>query len=142
MGGVFMQSNCIFCKIIAGEIPSATVYEDDDFKAIMDIFPAAKGHIIILPRKHSANLFELDDEIAAKALLIARKLAKAMKEELKCDGINLLQNNGEAAGQSVFHFHIHLIPRFNGDQIKMAWTQGKYADGEAAALAASIAGRL
>jgi histidine triad (HIT) family protein len=137
-----MQSNCIFCKIIAGEIPSATVYEDNDFKAIMDIFPAAKGHIIILPKKHSANLFELEDETAEKALLVARKLAKAMKEELNCDGINLLQNNGEAAGQTVFHFHIHLIPRFTGDTVKMTWTQGKYEDGEAAALAAAIAGRL
>lgn len=137
-----MQSNCIFCKIIAGEIPSATVYEDDDFKAIMDIFPAAKGHIIILPKKHSANLFELEDETAAKTLLVARKLAKAMKEELKCDGINLLQNNGEAAGQTVFHFHIHLIPRFTNDTVKMTWTQGKYEDGEAAKLAAAIAGRM
>lgn len=137
-----MQSNCIFCKIIAGEIPSATVYEDGDFKAIMDIFPASRGHIIILPKKHSANLYELDDDTAAKALLVARRLAKAMKEELNCDGINLLQNNGEAAGQTVFHFHIHLIPRFAGDSVKMTWSQGKYEDGEAAALAAAIAGRL
>ncbi|HWT76206.1 MAG TPA: HIT family protein [Mobilitalea sp.] len=137
-----MQNNCIFCKIIAGEIPSATVYEDDDFKVIMDISPAAKGHTIILSKKHAANLFELDDDTASKALLVARKVATAMKEELGCDGINLLQNNGEAAGQTVFHYHMHLIPRFNGDQVKMTWVHGKYADGEAAAVAAAITAKI
>jgi histidine triad (HIT) family protein len=137
-----MQNNCIFCKIIAGEIPSAAIYEDEDFKVILDIFPAAKGHAIILSKRHCANLFELDDDTAAKVLFVARKVAKAMKEELGCDGINLLQNNGEAAGQTVFHFHIHLIPRYTGDQVKLTWAQGKYEDGEAAALAQRIAGRI
>lgn len=137
-----MESNCIFCKICAGDIPSATVYEDGDFRAIMDIAPAAKGHIIILPKKHSANLYELDEDTAAKALLLASKLAKAMKAELACDGINLLQNNEEAAGQTVFHFHIHLIPRYHSDQVKMTWQPGKYAEGEAATTAAAIAARL
>ena len=137
-----MQINCIFCKIIAGEIPSATVYEDEDFKAIMDISPAAKGHVIILSKLHCANLFELEDDIACKALVVARKLATAMRAELGCDGINLLQNNGEAAGQTVFHFHIHLIPRYHGDQINMNWTHGKYEDGEAVKLAAAIARRV
>lgn len=137
-----MQSNCIFCKIIAGEIPSATVYEDEDFKVIMDIFPAAKGHAIILPKKHCANLFELDDDTAAKGLLVARKVAKAIQAELNCDGMNLLQNNGEAAGQTIFHFHMHLIPRYQGDLVRTTWPQRKYEDGEAAALAAAIAGRL
>jgi histidine triad (HIT) family protein len=137
-----MQSNCIFCKIIAGEISSATIYEDEDFKVIMDIAPAAKGHAVILPKKHCANLFELDDDTAAKGLLVARKVAKAIQAELNCDGMNLLQNNGEAAGQTVFHFHMHLIPRYHGDQVKTTWPQGKYEDGEAAALAAAIAGRL
>lgn len=137
-----MQNNCIFCRIIAGEIPSATVYEDEDFKAIMDIFPAAKGHVIILSKRHAANLDELDDETASKALLVARKLAKAIQAELQCDGINLLQNNGEAAGQTVFHFHMHLIPRYQGDQVKMSWDQGKYEEGEAAGMAAAIASKL
>lgn len=137
-----MKSDCIFCKIIAGEIPSATVYEDEDFKAIMDIFPAAKGHVIILSKRHSANLFELDDDTAAKALPVARKIAGAIQAELNCDGMNLLQNNGEAAGQTVFHFHMHLIPRYLGDQVKTTWAQGKYEDGEAAALAAAIASKL
>ena len=137
-----MNNNCIFCKIIAGEIPSATLYEDADFKAIMDIAPAAKGHVIILSKKHEANLFELDDETAGKAILVARKLAKAIQEELQCDGINLLQNNGEAAGQTIFHFHMHLIPRFVGDQMMIPWDHKTYGEGEASALAAAIADRL
>lgn len=137
-----MQSNCIFCKIIAGDIPSATVYEDRDFKVIMDISPAAKGHLIILPKKHAADLFELDEDTASKVLFVAQKVAKAVKEELNCDGINILQNNGEAAGQTVFHYHVHIIPRYDGDTVQMTWEHGKYADGEAAELAAAIASKV
>lgn len=137
-----MQNDCIFCKIIAGEIPSSTIYEDEDFKVIMDISPAAKGHAVLLPKRHSANLYELDDASAAKALLVARKVAAAMQAELNCEGLNLLQNNGEAAGQTVFHFHIHLIPRFKGDQVQTTWAQGKYQEGEAVALAAAISARI
>jgi len=136
------MSNCIFCKIIAGEIPSSTVYEDNDFKAIMDIFPAAKGHVIILPKQHYANLYELDEDIAAKALLVAKKIAIAVKGELSCDGINILQNNGESAGQTVFHFHMHVIPRYISDRVQITWGQGKYEEGEASSLAKSIAGRI
>ncbi|MDD3172737.1 MAG: HIT family protein [Herbinix sp.] len=136
------MSNCIFCKIISGEIPSATVYEDNDFKAIMDISPAVKGHVIILPKKHSADLFELEDDSAAKALIVARKIAKAIKEEINCDGINLLQNNGEVAGQTVFHFHIHLIPRYKQDKVEITWGHETYVDGEAVSLATAIAARI
>ena len=137
-----MENHCIFCKIIEGEIPSSTIYEDDFFKVIMDISPAAKGHAIILPKKHSANLLELDDETATKALLVARKVARAIQAEFNCEGINLLQNNGEAAGQTVFHYHMHIIPRFTGDQVKTTWEHGKYEEGEAAAIAAAIAARI
>lgn len=137
-----MQNNCIFCRIIAGEIPSATIYEDEEFKVIMDISPAAKGHAILLPKKHSANLYELDDATASKALSVARKVAIALQEEFHCDGLNLLQNNGEAAGQTIFHFHIHLIPRYNKDEVNTTWTHGKYAEGEAANIAAAIAKRI
>lgn len=136
------MNDCIFCKIIAGEIPSATVYEDEDFKAIMDIAPAAKGHVIILSKKHFANVFELEDTVAAKVLVVARKIAKAIKEELNCDGINLLQNNGEAAGQTVYHFHMHVIPRYNDDHVNVPWTHEKYKDGEAATIAAAITARI
>lgn len=136
------MSDCIFCKIVAGDIPSATVYEDDDFKAIMDIAPAAKGHVIILTKKHFANLYELDEEISSKVIILARKIAIAIKEEFKCDGINLLQNNGEAAGQTVFHFHMHVIPRYNDDHVNVPWTHEKYADGEAAEIATRLAERI
>ncbi|HCM12260.1 MAG TPA: HIT family protein, partial [Lachnospiraceae bacterium] len=122
-----MQNQCVFCKIIAGEIPSATIYEDEDFKVIMDISPAAKGHAILLPKKHFANLYEMDDTIASKVLIVARKVATAMKEELGCAGLNLVQNNGEVAGQTVFHFHMHLIPRNENDSVNVTWKQGSYA---------------
>lgn len=137
-----MASNCIFCRIISGDIPSATVYEDEFFRAIMDISPAAKGHVLILPQKHSDNLLELDAESASHALSVAQKIARAQMEELKCDGINLIQNNGEAAGQTVNHFHIHLIPRYKGDNVSVTWKQGSYAPGEANELAAKIAKRI
>ncbi len=137
-----MQNQCIFCKIIDGEIPSATIYEDEDFKVIMDISPAAAGHAIMLPKKHFANLYELDDQTASRALIVARKVATAMREELGCDGLNVLQNNGEAAGQTVFHYHIHLIPRMKEDTVNLSWQQKSYADGEAARIAEAIAKRI
>ncbi len=136
------MENCIFCRIVAGEIPSATVYEDENFKAIMDIAPAAKGHVIMVAKKHYANLFELDDTVASKALIVARKIAIAIQMELNCDGVNLLQNNGEAAGQTVFHFHIHVIPRYDEDQVTVPWRHTQYGDGEAAALAVKLAARI
>ena len=106
------DDNCIFCKIIAGEIPSNTIYEDDDFKVILDVSPASKGHALILPKNHVADIFTIDEDVAAKAMKLAKKLATHMKEVLHCDGFNILQNNGEVAGQTVFHFHMHLIPRY------------------------------
>lgn len=137
-----MQENCIFCRIIAGDIPSAVVYEDEDFKAIMDIAPAAKGHVIMLSKRHCADLYSLDEDTSSKALGIAKKIAKAMQEELKPDGLNLLQNNGEVAGQTVFHFHIHLIPRYNEDKVNIGWEHLKYADDEAAKVALAISARI
>ena len=119
------MENCIFCKIISGEIPSTTVYEDDDVKAILDVNPAARGHVIVLPKKHAADVFSLPDEDLSKAICVAKKIAVALKEAYKCDGVNILQNNGEAAGQTVFHLHIHVIPRFEGDTISVKWKQGE-----------------
>jgi histidine triad (HIT) family protein len=136
------MTNCIFCKIVSGDIPSSVVYEDEDFKAIMDISPASRGHIIIVTKKHFENLFELEDEVAGKVLIVARKIATAMKEELGCEGINLLQNNGKAAGQSVFHLHFHLIPRYNDDKLHLNWTPGRYEDGEAADIARRISNKI
>lgn len=121
-----MKDNCIFCKIAAGEIPSYTIYEDDDFKAFMDISPASKGHTILIPKQHADNIFDLDEAVAAKLLPVASRIAKALKAELQCEGLNLLQNNGEIAGQTVFHFHMHLIPRYEGDKVVVKWVQDKY----------------
>ena len=132
------MSSCIFCKIAAGEIPSATLYEDEDFRVILDIAPAAKGHAILLPKKHAANLFEAEDDMLAKALPVVKKVSAALCKTLNCDGINVLQNNGEAAGQTVFHLHIHMIPRYKEDTVKIGWAQGSYTEGEAANLAEKI----
>ena len=122
------DQNCIFCKIAAGEIPSATLYEDDDFRVILDIEPASKGHALILPKEHYANLYELDDEVAAKALVLAKKMITKLTDIVGCDGYNVLQNNGTAAGQTVFHFHMHLIPRYKNDDVKVGWKPGKLTD--------------
>lgn len=121
-----MKDNCIFCKIASGEIPSYTIYEDDDFKAFMDISPASKGHTILIPKQHADNIFDLDETVASKLLPVAARIAKALKVELKCEGLNLLQNNGEAAGQTVFHFHMHIIPRYKVDKVVVKWVEDKY----------------
>ena len=122
------MDNCIFCKIANGEIPAATLYEDENFRVILDLGPASKGHALILPKSHAANIYELSDEMAAKAMVLAKKMATAMTEALKCDGFNIVQNNGECAGQTVFHFHMHLIPRYKGDNVGITWTRGELSD--------------
>ena len=122
------MSDCIFCKIANGEIPSATLYEDEDFRVILDLGPASKGHALILPKAHAANIYEISDDMAAKAMILANKLATKMTEALKCDGFNIVQNNGEPAGQTVFHFHMHLIPRYEGDQVGITWKPGTLTD--------------
>nr|WP_106789314.1 HIT family protein [Massilistercora timonensis] len=122
------DENCIFCKLANGDIPTATLYEDDDFRVILDAGPASKGHALILPKEHYKNLYELDDEIAAKALVLAKKMITRLTDVLGCDGYNIVQNNGEVAGQTVFHFHIHLIPRYEGDEVGLGWKMGELTD--------------
>ena len=122
------MSDCIFCKIANGEITSATLYEDEDFRVILDLGPASKGHALILPKAHAANIYEISDDMAAKAMILAKKMATKMTEALKCDGFNIVQNNGEPAGQTVFHFHMHLIPRYEGDQVGITWKPGTLTD--------------
>ncbi len=122
------MDNCIFCKIANGEIPSATLYEDDDFRVILDLGPATKGHALLLPKTHAANLYELPDDLAEKAILVAKKAAAGLRDGLGSDGLNLVQNNGEAAGQTVFHFHMHLIPRWKGDHAGVGWKPGTLTD--------------
>lgn len=119
------MSDCIFCKIAGGEIPSACLYEDQDFRVILDLGPATKGHALILPKAHYANIYELPDELAAKAMILAKKMASVLTEALQCDGFNIVQNNGEPAGQTVFHFHMHLIPRYVGDEAGITWNSGE-----------------
>lgn len=116
-----MNTDCIFCKIANGEIPSSTLYEDDDFRVILDLSPATKGHALILPKKHIANIFEIDKATAEKVFVLASHIASAMKNALSCDGINIVQNNGVVAGQTVFHFHMHIIPRYENDGQTIGW---------------------
>lgn len=118
------DSNCIFCKIANGEIPSTTLYEDEDFRVILDLGPATRGHALLLPKEHYKDLFDLEDEVAAKALVRAKRIAGRLQKAVGADGMNLVQNNGEAAGQTVFHFHMHLIPRYQDDHAGILWELG------------------
>ena len=112
-----MHNDCIFCKIINGEIPSFKIYEDEMFIAILDRFPASSGHALIIPKHHYKDMFGLPQEEAMAIYPLAKKLALKIKEVFNAEGINIVQNNGEAAGQSVYHFHLHIIPRKDGDEI-------------------------
>ena len=123
-----MKDDCIFCKLANGVIPTNSIYEDEDFNVILDLAPATKGHALILPKAHADNLYQLPDETAAKVLVLAKKLATSMTEKLGCDGFNVVQNNGTVAGQTVFHFHMHLIPRYEGDQVGLTWKPGTLTD--------------
>ena len=132
------KDDCIFCKLANGEIPTNTVYCDDDFRVILDASPANKGHALILPKQHADNLFDLDDAVLAKALPLAKRVATAIKKVTGCDGINIQQNNGTAAGQTVFHFHIHVIPRFDNDKFRLVWDQKSFTDEEQKATAEAL----
>lgn len=132
------DNNCIFCKIAGGEIPSATVYEDSDFRVILDLGPASRGHALILPKEHFKDLCELDESVAAKVLPLAGKIGTAMKEVLGCSGFNVVQNNGETAGQTVFHFHVHIIPRYEGGPAMLTWTPGNADSTELAEISNSL----
>ncbi len=125
------DDNCVFCKILAGDIPSRVVYEDEAFKAIMDVGPATVGHCLLLPKSHCANIYEMPDDTAEKLLPVAKKIATNLKEKLGCDGLNLVQNNGEEAGQTVFHFHMHLIPRYKGGRkTDVSWGHEELTDAQ------------
>lgn len=132
------DENCIFCKLANGEIPTATLYEDDDFRVILDANPASKGHALIIPKEHYANLYELDDELAAKVLVLAKKMITKLTDILGCDGYNIVQNNGTAAGQTVFHFHLHMIPRFKNDRVGIQWKMGELTEEDKEELLAKI----
>ena len=128
------DDNCIFCKLANGIIPTNSIYEYDNFNVILDMSPATKGHALILPKDHYKNLYELPEDTAADVMKLAKKMAVEMTEKLGADGFNLVQNNNEIAGQTVFHFHMHLIPRYNDDAQKIAWAPGKSSAEELAEI--------
>ena len=115
------DNNCIFCKIANGEIPSKTLYEDEKFRVILDLGPATKGHALILPKEQYANLYDLPEEYAGDAMKLAKKMVTKITDKLGCEGFNLVQNNGDLAGQTVFHFHLHMIPRYQADRQTIGW---------------------
>ena len=116
-----VNDDCIFCKLANGVFETNTLYEDDDFRVIFDASPATKGHVLILPKEHAANVFELSEETASKVFVLAKKIATVLKEVTGCEGVN----NGEIAGQTVFHFHMHIIPRYKGDTANIKWVQNE-----------------
>lgn len=113
--------DCLFCKIIQGEIPCFKLYEDDDTLSFMDINPASEGHALVIPKEHAADIHAVSDNAIMAAVVTARKVAAAVDKTLNPDGLNLLQCNGPAAAQSVFHFHMHVLPRRDGDDLKLNW---------------------
>jgi histidine triad (HIT) family protein len=139
------SENCLFCKIIAGTIPSAKVYEDEYMYAFLDISQVTKGHTLVVPKIHKENLFELTPEIAAKTFAAVPKIAEAIKTEFNPIGLNLLNNNGKDAGQTIFHFHIHIIPRYEkNDGFDVTWKSNadNYTSADLQQIAASIAHNL
>ena len=124
------DNSCIFCKIANGEINSSTLYEDEDFRVILDISPASKGHALILVKGHYADMLEVPDEIAAKILPLAKRVGAACMKALAADGFNTLINTKESAGQTVFHCHIHIIPRFAKEKSILTWDNLSYKEGE------------
>jgi histidine triad (HIT) family protein len=128
--------DCLFCKIVAGEIPSERVAEDERTLAFMDINPATRGHALVIPRRHAANLLEIDPEDLAATVAAAQRLVRTASERLGADGVNLLNSCGPAAWQTVFHFHVHVIPRYEGDPLRLPWTP---LPGDAEEIAAAAA---
>ncbi len=137
-----MRDDCIFCKIAAGQIPSATLYEDGNFRVILDLGPAARGHALILPKAHYADLSEIDDDTAGKVLPLAKKMVSAMTKALGCAGMNLVQNNGEAAGQTVRHFHMHIIPRYANGPKMVSWEPGELTETDKASIVEAVRAEL
>jgi histidine triad (HIT) family protein len=133
-----MAEDCIFCKILAGELPSETVQEDEHTLAFMDINPWTRGHALVVPRNHSRNLYDVEDEDLRHTMSAAQRLALRMRERLGCDGINLLNACESAAWQTVFHFHVHVIPRYNDDPLQLPVRPRQAEQEELARVAAEL----
>lgn len=136
------MDDCIFCKIAAGVIPSATVYEDEEFRAFLDLGPASKGHTLIVPKKHAKDVTELDEQTAGKALVLAGRIGEAMKKGLGCTGFNVVANTGVSAGQTIFHFHMHVIPRYDDGEKIVEWVPGSNTEEERAEILEAIKAAL
>ena len=136
------KDDCIFCKLANGVIPTNSLYEDDVVKVIFDAGPASSGHVLILPKEHFDNVYALDDDTAANVFQVAVKVAKALKEGLNLEGLNIVQNNGEIAGQTVFHFHMHIIPRYKGDTVNVGWKPGEVTDEEIEKIKSLVCPRI
>ena len=115
------DAECIFCKIVAGELPAQVIDSDERTLSFMDINPATRGHALVIPRTHSENLYDVTDEDLVATIKAARRLAERMRETLRPGGINLLNSTGRPAWQTVFHFHIHVVPRYPGDPLELPW---------------------
>ena len=133
------MSDCIFCNIISGKIPSATIYENEEFKVILDRFPVNEGHVLILPKNHTPNMFEIDPDQAGRLFALAAKVSRILKAELNLEHMNVMQNNGTVAGQTVFHFHLHLIPRFEHDSMTIAYPPMELTDEQVEATREALA---
>jgi histidine triad (HIT) family protein len=136
------MDDCIFCKIAAGRIPSAKIYEDEFVFAFLDIGPISDGHTLVIPRQHFEKLDECPSEVLSQVVAILGKISKAVSVAMKSDGYNVLCNNGRAAGQDVGHLHFHIIPRNNGDGVFNRWPAYRYPDGKVEAIAAGIRANL
>ena len=136
-----MAEDCIFCKIVAGELPSETVQEDQHTVAFMDVNPWTRGHALVIPRNHSPNIYEVGDEDLQHTAIAAKQLAVRVKERLRCDGVNVLNASEPAAWQSVFHFHMHVIPRYDDDPLELPVRPRQAEPDELAAVAAEIRAR-
>lgn len=132
------DSNCVFCKIAAGEIPSTRVFETDEAIAFLDINPVNKGHILIIPRAHYARVLDLPDDLSAHIGSLLPRLARAVHEATGAEDSNVVINSGPVAGQTVFHCHWHIVPRFQGDPVRWPWPQGSYAGDEASQMSDAI----
>lgn len=132
------DDNCIFCKLANGIIPTNSIYEDENFNVILDLGPATKGHALILPKDHYRNIYELPEDVAGETFKLAKRLAVKMTDKLGADGFNIVQNNEEVAGQSVFHFHMHLIPRYKGDGQHILWNPTEPSQEELKAVRDSL----
>ncbi len=123
-----MKQGCVFCNIANGNFESATLFENSEFRVILDKFPGNEGHTLILTKEHFDNIFDLDAETAGRLFGLATVVAKALKKELNLEGLNVVQNNGRIAGQTVDHFHLHLIPRYKDDHLKLTWPSNESSD--------------